>query len=424
METANRSNIGAVLDGMIGDREARAVVTTIYKSEEGILKCMGLTVPTDGTLGYAPGCTFQHVDGEVIASGSVRSGTATTLVDLALASTYDRDDELIGLYVVDTDKLIYGAITDYNGTTGAITVADWLNYAGTAVANTKLPVDKDPYYIFGKTSPNVLYINVGNNIGGNGCKFERVLTAGMNEATIIDGLDAPSRLIWEDVDLDALRNFSGGFLYENDFMGPIDVTSADGWTITLVDAKGAMSVEADAPGGVVQFTSATGDSADDGINAQLQNCCVLPAAGQKIYFEARIKVSEADEQWAIGLAEGGMTALIASGIFDDTVCKVAFGHHTGTADKINTITADDAAQDETADVAAMTDDTWVKVGFVIDGITSVKFYVNGVLVETGSTAANIANEALVLTCVAQYEAADTILSVDWVRVAQVGIRDA
>jgi len=101
-----------------------------------------------------------------------------------------------------------------------------------------------------------------------------------------------------------------------------------------------------------------------------------------------------------------------------------FGHHTGTADKMNTIISDDATQDETADVADMTDTVWVKVGFIIDGVTSVKFYVNGKLVETGSTAGTIPNEAMVLTCVAQYEAKDTILSVDWVRIAQVGIRDA
>lgn len=422
MNSANRGNIGAVLDGMVGDREARAIVTTIYRSEEGILKCMGLTVPTDGTLDYAPGCTFQHVDGDIITSGTVKSGTATTLVDVVLASTYDADDELIGLYVVDTDKLIYGVISDYTTATGTITVSDWLNYAGTAVANTKLPVSNDPYFIFNAVSLDVLYVNVGNNI--TGCKFERVMTAGtMNASRYTDHADDPSRIIWEGLDLDALRNFSGGFIYENDFMGPIDVTDNDGWAIDLTGAVGSIGKEADAPGGVIQFADGGGNP-DEGINAQLPNCCVLPAAGQKIYFEARIKVSEADEQWAIGLAEGGMTAAIAAGIFDDTVCKVMFGHHTGTADKINTIISKDGEDDETADVADMTDTVWVKVGFILDGVTSVKFYVNGVLVETGTTANTMPHQALVLTCVAQFEAAQNILSVDWMRLAQVGIRDA
>ena len=420
--SANRSNIGWHLANMLGDKEAAVAVTTLYKAIDGITDAMGLTVPANNTSGYAPGCIFRHIDGEVVASGTVDSGDALSLLDLTLATTYDSNDELIGMYVVDTDKQMYGLIDDYAYATGDITVDDWVDYDGTAVAAAKVPVSGDAFYIFKVTSGNCLYVNVGNDIIG--CRFERVLTAGMNESVGVDNQDGPSQAVWAGVDLNALRNFSGGFLYENDFLDELDPTDdAGGWSITQVDTAGTMHSEAGAPGGVIEFASA-GNSADDGINSQLENCCVLPAAGQKIYFEARIKVSEADEQWAIGLAEAGMTAAIAAGVFDDTVCKVLFGHHTGTADKINTIVAKDSVQDETADVADMTDTVWVKVGFVIDGVTSVKFYINGKLVETGSTANTMPHQAMVLTCVAQFEAAATTLSVDWIRVAQVGVRDA
>lgn len=420
--SANRSNIGWHLAEMLGDQVAAAVVTTLYKAEDGITDCMGLTVPSNDAAGYAPGCIFRHIDGEVVATGTVDSGDATSLIDATLTATFDSDDELIGCYVVDTDKQMYGLIDDYGQSTGDITVNDWLDYADAAVAAALVPVAGDAFYIFKKTSGNCLYQNVGNDI--TGCRFERLLTVGMNESPLIDTQDSPSQVIWAGVDLNGLRNFSGGFLYENDFLDELDPTDdAGGWSITQVDTAGTMHSEAGAPGGVIQFAS-VGNSADDGINAQLENCAVLPVAGNKIYFEARIKVSQADEQWAVGLAEAGMTATIVAGIFDDTVCKCLFGHHTGTADKINTIISDDNAPDETADVADMTDTVWVKVGFIIDGVTSVKFYINGKLVETGSTVGTIPNEAMVLTCVAQYEAAATTLSVDWIRIAQTGIRDA
>lgn len=233
-----------------------------------------------------------------------------------------------------------------------------------------------------------------------------------------------SPLLWGDAPSAAeLADPGNGISFFDDFLNQVDVTTGDGWTLTQTDTKGSIAVEAGAPGGIMQFKSATGDSADDGISAQLTNCAVLPAAGTNIWFEARIKVSEADEQWAIGLCAVD-TTVIAAGIFDDVSDKILFGHHTGTADKINTITARAATQDETADVADMTDDTWVTVGFKLTGLTSVEFYVNGALVETGTTVAALPNAAMCLTAVAQYEAADTILSVDWVKLVADGGRDA
>jgi enamine deaminase RidA (YjgF/YER057c/UK114 family) len=215
-----------------------------------------------------------------------------------------------------------------------------------------------------------------------------------------------------------------GVQYFNDFMDEVDVTTGDGWTLTQVDTKGSITVEAVAAGGVLQVTSATGDSADDGINAQLKNCAVLPAAGVNIWFEARIKCSDATQQWFAGLAAVD-TTLIAAGVLDDVVDKVGFYHEAASTDnKMSSVTARTSADDKTTDVAANVDDTWTTIGFRITGLTSVEFYVNGVLVETGSTAANIPNAGMCLSFVSQYESADNILSVDWVKIVTSGGRDA
>jgi len=233
-----------------------------------------------------------------------------------------------------------------------------------------------------------------------------------------------SPLLWGDAPSDAeLSDPGNGINYFNDFMNEVDVTTGDGWTLTQVDTKGSITVEAAAPGGVLEVKSATGDSADDGITAQLKNCAVKPAAGVDIWFEARVKVSEADEQWAFGLAAVD-TTIIAAGVWDDASDKVLFGHHTGTADKIDIVNARTTAEDDFADAADMTDDTWVTVGFKITGLTDIEYYINGAPITAAVTDDNIPNAAMCLTAVAQYEAADTILSVDWVKIKTRAGRDA
>ena len=248
---------------------------------------------------------------------------------------------------------------------------------------------------------------------------------GMIEPAITAGADAPSPNIWDQFDLDRLRkDLSYGFLYEDDYMGPIDVTTADGYIVTQATSGGIVGSLVD-QGGVFIADSAGHAGADDGVNVQLPNCMVKPAAGVKIGFEARCKVVDAgDDQYFIGLA-GADSTLIAAGILDDTVDKAGFYRiAASTADKISTVVAKTSAEDSTADVANLADDTFVTLGFVIDGITSIKFYVNGALVETGTTAVNLPNSVMALSYVAQCEqtAADAELAIDWVRVAQVGGR--
>jgi hypothetical protein len=234
-----------------------------------------------------------------------------------------------------------------------------------------------------------------------------------------------SPLLWGDAPVVDPYSPSDDYIYFEDFDREVDVTSGDGWTLTQVDTKGSITVEAVAPGGVLEVTSATGDSADDGISAQLKNLAVLPAAGTNIWFEARVKVSDATQQWFAGLMAVDTTPL-ASGVLDDVSDKVGFVHAAADTDnKVSTVTARTSAEDETSDAGDMTDDTWTTIGFKITGLTSVEFYQDGALIETGVTAANIPNAAMCLTLASYYESADNILSVDWVKVLAQGVgRDA
>jgi hypothetical protein len=232
-----------------------------------------------------------------------------------------------------------------------------------------------------------------------------------------------SPLLWGDAPVSQPGTPTSGVDYFRDFQDEVDVTTGDGWTLTQSNSTGVIAVEAVAPGGVLQVNSA-GAQADDSINAQLKNVAVLPAAGTNIWCEMRLKIGDATQQWFAGLAAVD-TTLMASGAIDDASDKCGFFHQAAsTDDKVSSITARTTADDATADVADVTDDTYMTVGFKITGLTSVEFYVNGVLVETGVTAANIPNAAMCLSFFAGYEDAAALLSVDWIKIVASAGRDA
>lgn len=230
----------------------------------------------------------------------------------------------------------------------------------------------------------------------------------------------PSPLVWKDCPvLDIMLNPELGFVYFDDFLGQVDVTTTDGWTLTQVDTKGSIAGDATAQGGVLTVTSATGDSADDGINAQLINCMFKPADGVKIFFEARVAMADATQQYYVGLA-GVDATIIAVGVKDDVVDKCGFIHEDGTHtdDKISAICSRTSSEEVDEDVADNADGVYVKLGFIIDGLTRIDYFVNGVNVGNCVDASDIPNAVMCLTFVAQYENADGVMSVDWVRIAQ------
>ena len=273
------------------------------------------------------------------------------------------------------------------------------------------------------------YINEGSAAS---CDFNKVNTTA-NVLTQIEADDlagtatgvGPSPLIWDDSKwLEVVLDPTKGVAYFDDFMGPVDVTTGDGYTITQVNS-GTISTVADEEGGVLLVDSGGHTSADDGVNVQLTNCMVKPAAGRIIRFETRVKFNDNSantSQFAIGLA-GIDTTVIAAGVLDDTVDKALWFHHAATtADKMSVCAARTNAEDIDADKATTVDDTYIKLGFVINGITNVQWYANGVLVHTSDVAANIPNAVMCLTFVAQVEgtSADSEMSVDWVRLLQEG----
>jgi len=341
-----------------------AAPKVVNKTEDGITECYGATVPTDTAAGYSPGCKFVHVDGTLGTAVYFNEGTVLSC--------------------------------DFNAVATAENLATIASSAQIAAA-----VDE----------PELV---------------DRVELTGLSGSAAGAG---PSPLIWDEAKLlEVMLDPTAGFYYFNDYMGEIDVTTANGYVITT-ENSGAIAPVTDEDGGVLLVDSAGHNAADDGVNVQLTNCMFKPAAGRTIRFEARVKFNDNSantSQFAIGLA-GVVVAAIDAGVVDDTVDKALWFHHAATtADKMSVCAARTTEEDIDADKATTVDDTYIKLGFVIDGVTSIKWYVNGALVHTSSEAANIPNAAMCLTYVAQVEgtSADSEMSIDWVRILQEGARTA
>jgi hypothetical protein len=273
----------------------------------------------------------------------------------------------------------------------------------------------------GTSSGTLRYVNIGDR---NSAKFRPVSVGGVTGAAGGKGF---SPLIWANSLWDAVDSDpSLGFKYFNDYLGEIDVTTADGYLITAV-TSGGISPVVDEDGGVLLVDSQGNAAADDGVNVQLTNCMFKPLAGRTIRFEARCKFNDNSaltSQFAIGLA-GVDTTLIAAGVLDAVVDKAVWFHHgASTADKMSVCAAQLTTSDIDADKATTVDDTYINLGFVINGVTSVQWYADGVLVHTSSVAASIPNAVMCLSYVAQTEGAakDAELSIDWVAILQEGAR--
>lgn len=158
-------------------------------------------------------------------------------------------------------------------------------------------------------------------------------------------------------------------VFFDDFLGAV-FNATDTWTV-VKDASAAVAIEADTAGGAAILSSAT-TTEDDGASIQ-GNEIFIAAAGKKIWFEARVKVSDADQNdMFVGLCENFATnpeaALTASN-------RIGFQIDDGNAsiltktEKVDVETSKDSEKDAA-------DATYVKLGFMVTGVDKVEFFVN------------------------------------------------
>jgi hypothetical protein len=112
----------------------------------------------------------------------------------------------------------------------------------------------------------------------------------------------------------------------------------------------------------------------------------LPLAGTKLFVEGSFKLSEVTTKgFMFGFTEIN-TALLATGVYNNTDL-IGFYSATAGASLVGTVRTGSAGV-ESASLKTLVAATYYKLGILIDGVSSVTFFVNDV--PTGASTAAIA----------------------------------
>ena len=211
------------------------------------------------------------------------------------------------------------------------------------------------------------------------------------------------------------QDLSVGFGFVDDFLSFDD--GSNNWKLTAA-TSGTAALDTAAKGGVLLLdagavTNNQGPQVQFGGEAAASS--FIASASSRIYFEARLKLATIGSttiQFFGGLAEVDSTVLASAA--NDTANHIGFECFNTTTLSFATEKAGARAVDTSAGTIA--DGTYVKIGFVVDGVSKVTPYVNGVAgtaITTGS--ANI--PVVALTPSISVHAAGTnrpVGHVDWV----------
>jgi len=222
-----------------------------------------------------------------------------------------------------------------------------------------------------------------------------------------------SRNLWnqapnDQIDAGALDQ---GFGFKTDFLS---FTDTHDWVLTQATA-GTVAPDTAAIGGAV-LLDCNSTTNNQGVQIQLGGAVgaasFIASAASKIYFEARVKIADIGSttcQMFAGLAVVD-TSVFASAA-NSTANHIGFEAINTTAMGIHSEKA--GSRSSTAAVHTVVDDDYVKLGFVVDGLTKITPYVNGVA-QTAITS-NIPIVGMTPSFVCHSSGTtDPIVHVDWV----------
>jgi hypothetical protein len=193
--------------------------------------------------------------------------------------------------------------------------------------------------------------------------------------------------------------------YYEDF----DYYVAANWTVTETQA-GATQALTDGDGGLLLITNTAADN--DLVALQKVGESYRFASGKELFFEARLKVSDATESdVVIGLQITDATPLdVSDGVFfikaDGSTSVSLLVEKNGTATT-------------TSSVATLANDTFISLGFYYDGASSIQYFVDGVVKGTSVTTNLPDDEDMTVSIALQNgEAVAKTMTVDYVFVAK------
>lgn len=170
--------------------------------------------------------------------------------------------------------------------------------------------------------------------------------------------------------------FDPDYTYFVDDFNRVAVDLTNDWTEIKDAGAAAAAIVADAANGLLRISS-TATTDNDGGSIQ-GNEIYLPAAGKTIWFEAKVRASDVDHDMFIGLTQNFATdpeAVLAASN------RIGFQITEGSAvwlAKSEIADAETSTSTGVTQVAA----TFDTVGFRVNGVSTIEFFVNRNLVAT------------------------------------------
>lgn len=197
-------------------------------------------------------------------------------------------------------------------------------------------------------------------------------------------------------------------------------TTMAGWTATQ-QTTGAVSLDTANPGGVLLIDS-NSTTATQGLNLQYDMLDFKPAANKDIWFECRLKIVDTYDKCElfVGLAEDDTSIIATSAV--STANHIGFSCVTDNG--VILLNGEKATAGATKACTTISEATYVRLGFKVNGVTSVDQWVDGVQLTPTTTyslaTANIPIVGLKLSFVCQSGGTnDPIMHVDYVKCYQL-----
>jgi len=196
-----------------------------------------------------------------------------------------------------------------------------------------------------------------------------------------------------------------------------DAAATDGDYTLTQSVTGAAAISTTTPGVLELDSNST--TATQGANLQRLKACIIPAAGKHIWAEFKVKVVDTFDkvEMFVGLSASD-TAIIASGVLhsDNNI-----GWYCDTDNGVLLFSGEKAGVPAAKAAATIAEDTWIRLGFYVDGVTSIQQYINGVAVAGGTIpTANIPIVAVYPSFVCQSAGTnDPIMHIGPYRIAQL-----
>lgn len=195
-----------------------------------------------------------------------------------------------------------------------------------------------------------------------------------------------------------------------------DAAATTGDYVLTQATTGAAAISTAAPGVLELDSNSTTGS--QGANLQRVKSIFVPAAGKHIWAEFKVKVVDTYDkvEFFCGLSDVETAILASSANASDN----HIGWQCVTTDGVLLFSAEKAGTGATKAATTLVEDTYVKLGFYVNGVTEVEQYINGVLTGTNHATANIPVVALCPSFVCQSDGTnDPIMHISGYRVFQL-----